>query len=267
MKRIGIYMIKNLKNNKVYIGQSTNIYSRWNKHRYELRKNNHKNSYLQNSWNKYGEDNFEFSILEVHESIDKLFLSERENVWIEVFDSTNEKWGYNLYYANIKGECKHTNRSKQRLSQSMKKHHKKKLLEKYLNGFTLINIKSKPIKFHKFSSLNDLEEFLKKDINKYDKKILSYLNYNKSYRGYILTDIKERRCDYLSDILMTKEFNIPPKNTQFKGHSVIVNGIEFNSKTKAAEYIGISAAHLSRLIKANSQLVYNDFEINLLSIH
>lgn len=36
MKRkviVGIYQIKNLRNNKVYIGQSKNIYSRWTDHR------------------------------------------------------------------------------------------------------------------------------------------------------------------------------------------------------------------------------------------
>ena len=36
---IGIYMIRNLSNNKVYIGQSTNINRRWNDHKMKLKNN------------------------------------------------------------------------------------------------------------------------------------------------------------------------------------------------------------------------------------
>ena len=63
-KIIGIYKIKCLKNNKVYIGQSVNIMQRWYVHKTKLRANKHDNIYLQNAWNKYGERNFEFSLIE-----------------------------------------------------------------------------------------------------------------------------------------------------------------------------------------------------------
>lgn len=59
----GVYCILNILNNKKYIGSSKNIYSRWFKHRANLRGNYHPNSYLQNAWNKYGEENFHFLIL------------------------------------------------------------------------------------------------------------------------------------------------------------------------------------------------------------
>ena len=48
----------------MYVGQSTEINTRWIKHRYQLRHNIHKNTHLQNSFNKYGENNFEFVILQ-----------------------------------------------------------------------------------------------------------------------------------------------------------------------------------------------------------
>ena len=51
----GIYKITNLKNNKGYIGQSTDIKTRWINHKRELRNNIHRNPHLQNAFNKYGE--------------------------------------------------------------------------------------------------------------------------------------------------------------------------------------------------------------------
>ena len=60
----GIYVITNKINNKVYIGQSIDIRVRWWGHRCELNRNSHYNKHLQGAWNKYGEDNFDFSVLE-----------------------------------------------------------------------------------------------------------------------------------------------------------------------------------------------------------
>lgn len=59
----GIYAIKNKITGRVYIGQSANITERWIRHRYELKNNKHRNPRLQNSFNKYGELNFDFFIL------------------------------------------------------------------------------------------------------------------------------------------------------------------------------------------------------------
>lgn len=61
---IGIYSIKNKVNGKIYIGQSTDIIDRLRHHLSELRHNRHSNSYLQRSFNKYGEENFEFDVVE-----------------------------------------------------------------------------------------------------------------------------------------------------------------------------------------------------------
>ena len=89
----GIYKITNLKNNKAYIGQSTDIKTRWKNHKIELKNNSHRNSHLQNAFNKYGEEAFEFRILE--ETFEEN-LDDAEEYWIDYFDSTNPRKGYNL---------------------------------------------------------------------------------------------------------------------------------------------------------------------------
>jgi group I intron endonuclease len=59
----GIYIIRNIINNNIYIGQSSNLNKRKFSHFYELRKNIHANTHLQNSFKKYNEKNFIFEII------------------------------------------------------------------------------------------------------------------------------------------------------------------------------------------------------------
>lgn len=60
---IGIYRIRNKVNDKCYYGSSKNIEKRWQRHKNELKNNNH-NPLLQRAWNKYGESNFVFEVIE-----------------------------------------------------------------------------------------------------------------------------------------------------------------------------------------------------------
>ena len=61
-----IYKIENKANGKFYIGSTKkqDPYRRWGEHISELSCNKHYNKPLQNSWNKYGKEKFEFSIME-----------------------------------------------------------------------------------------------------------------------------------------------------------------------------------------------------------
>lgn len=74
---IGIYKIINTINGKCYIGSSININNRWGKHKALLRHNKHENIKLQNAWNKYGEENFEFVV--VKECENEILLEEEQN--------------------------------------------------------------------------------------------------------------------------------------------------------------------------------------------
>jgi group I intron endonuclease len=62
--KMGIYFIENKNNGKIYIGSSVNIKQRISKHKSDLRKNKHHSCILQRAWNKYGEESFEFKLVE-----------------------------------------------------------------------------------------------------------------------------------------------------------------------------------------------------------
>jgi group I intron endonuclease len=76
----GIYQIRNKVNGNIYIGSSNHLYRRYADHLKYLNRNNHSNPKLQNSWNRYGEGNFEFSILEYCNVVD---LVVREQWYID----------------------------------------------------------------------------------------------------------------------------------------------------------------------------------------
>lgn len=89
----GIYCITNKINGKKYIGQTYDLKNRWMHHRSDLRGSRHCNKHLQYAWNKYGEENFEFSELEKC-PLEK--LDEREIFWINYNNSQDSNYGYNL---------------------------------------------------------------------------------------------------------------------------------------------------------------------------
>ena len=80
----GIYAIFCDPADTVYVGQAaTNMAHRWRQHRHLLGQGRHKNPHLQNAWNKYGEDAFRFTIIEIHNECIPLLLAEREADWVQ----------------------------------------------------------------------------------------------------------------------------------------------------------------------------------------
>jgi group I intron endonuclease len=78
----GIYQIRNIENNKVYIGSSMDVKIRWNAHKNTLNRNSHHSSKLQKDWNEYGEEAFVFEILEEikEETKEELLAIEQEYI-------------------------------------------------------------------------------------------------------------------------------------------------------------------------------------------
>jgi group I intron endonuclease len=112
----GIYKIKNIKNNKVYVGSAINFKNRWFEHKKVLRKNKHHSKHLQNSWNIYKENNFVFEIIE---ECEKEFLLFNEQKWMDFYKSYDKNFGYNICRtAGSRLGIKHTRKTKLKLSKA-----------------------------------------------------------------------------------------------------------------------------------------------------
>jgi len=88
---IGVYKITNLINNKCYVGSSINVKGRFTQHKNQLKKNKHHSIKLQRAYDKYGIENFTYTILEEC-SINEILI--REQYYIDFFDCC--KNGYNI---------------------------------------------------------------------------------------------------------------------------------------------------------------------------
>ncbi len=94
----GIYTITNKITGKLYIGESLDIYRRWHdEHIPQLRKNRHYNKALQSDFNKYGEENFSFEILERYSGNDPISTKARILILESYFITQFGKTGISLY--------------------------------------------------------------------------------------------------------------------------------------------------------------------------
>jgi group I intron endonuclease len=112
----GIYQLKCIVNNKIYIGQAQNILRRFNDHR--KNRNGHliyRDCVLYRAIKKYGWDKFEISVLERVDNFG--LLNEREIFWI---DKLNPE--YNMKDG---GDCargwNHTEKAKKKMSETKSK--------------------------------------------------------------------------------------------------------------------------------------------------
>lgn len=120
--KTGVYQIRNLINDKIYIGSTalnkktksmSGFYRRFEHHKQALRTNTHHNSHLQRAWNKYGEESFRFLILST--------CPPEYCIKLEQWFINNLKPNYNI--CKIAGSCKGritTEQHRQNLSKSLK---------------------------------------------------------------------------------------------------------------------------------------------------
>ena len=121
--RIGIYGIRNVINEKIYVGKTgMNFGDRWDSHRSLLNNNKHDNPYLQNAWNKYGSEKFEFIVIEdctLDELNKRIKYYKDRGLAYNIHDGGNE--GYNLG-KHLSEETKRKIGEKNRINMLGKKH-------------------------------------------------------------------------------------------------------------------------------------------------
>lgn len=71
MKRpMGVFRILNTRNGKSFVGSSVNLGAIFNRHRVQLRTSSHRNTLLAADWSRFGEQAFEFEVLETLDPLD-----------------------------------------------------------------------------------------------------------------------------------------------------------------------------------------------------
>lgn len=106
----GVYQIRNIINDKLYIGSSKNLLKRKNEgHFKRLEKNTHRNEHLQSAYNTYGKENFVFEVIEFC-SLEQLLNSEQ--YWIDKLNVLNRNHGYNIKPYTTSGKLTEESRRK-----------------------------------------------------------------------------------------------------------------------------------------------------------
>jgi group I intron endonuclease len=97
---MGVFQVRNLTNEKVFVGSTLNLAAIFNRFKSQLKMDGHPNKSLQKDWNESGAENFAFEILEElppreNPGYDyKSDLEVLEDLWLEKLEPYGEK-GYN----------------------------------------------------------------------------------------------------------------------------------------------------------------------------
>lgn len=91
-----IYKIVNLVNDKFYVGSTIHKKVRFRQHRKLLRGNRHHCKHLQAAWNKYGEEKFDFRVVE--EVPEAVSLQEVEDRWLK--EHVGQTYCYNTGHSS-----------------------------------------------------------------------------------------------------------------------------------------------------------------------
>ncbi len=122
-KKSGVYKIINTTNARIYIGSAKEFKRRLTGHCRSLRKGTHHNKFLQNDFNKCGEDAFEFHVLEVMEDSNRAKRLRVEQKHIkEYFDNQQQCYNFHKKAIRKKGPWSYTpEESSKKKSESGKK--------------------------------------------------------------------------------------------------------------------------------------------------
>lgn len=197
-KIIGIYKITS-PSGKIYIGQSVNIFKRWQKYNQKLAEGQ---PMLNNSFKKYGLKNHEFEIIK---ECNKDELNKWEKYYIKLYNSYDTMHGLNLTKGGYSGGAKNfTDESREKIRQSLignkrafkpNKKIKKKMFEHGKNGCKIVSSVKNNIIIKTYNSIKDASI----DVGAHHNSISSVLTGSrKSCKGYkwIYGDVVKSVFDY-----------------------------------------------------------------------
>ena len=145
----GIYRIRNVVNEKMYIGQSINVENRLKHHLKELQSGSHINYFLQIDFDKYKEESFIFE--KIHECEEE-FLNVMEKYFIEKYNTTHN--GYNIKNGNSTLNNKY--------KAKLEKENEMKQLRKELENLSIMDMEIDEITYTEFKLCVEMQDLFNK---------------------------------------------------------------------------------------------------------
>lgn len=243
--RSGIYRIINSVNGNIYIGSSVDLIRRRKQHFIALLNNKHFNNHLQSAYNKYGECNFEFEVIENIDFCEDLQekLLEREQYYLDLL-----KPEYNICRIAGSFGMQHTEETKHKISDSTKGVKKSKE-----HAYNIGNAqRGKSLTDEHKQKLSDSAKN-RKSVSHKSSIVIDGITYDSIKIASELTGIKYNaiqrnlRNPNLENYSYVNTKEIKPKKDSikkglsFKNTPVIIDNIEYNSAYIASKILDIKA--------------------------
>lgn len=259
-----VYKITNTLNGKVYIGQTVDYRKRKVGHFSYLRRNAHRNSYLQKSFNKYGESSFKMEIIKecAVDELDKL-----EIYYMRKYNSIDKTLGYNMVIGG------NTNKSfpdyiRQKMSRSQKgriisEEHRKRIGE-WHKGKTIspkdIEKANKTKKDNQiqWGETNPNAVLTNDDVEKLIKDMLNGLTVEDVMKKYkcsrqtVYGITRNRTYKAILPNLRKKLYNLNEENKKNTLNKIIPMYLNGKSQNKISKELGIARRTVSKVLKENN---------------
>lgn len=273
-----IYRITNTINQKIYIGRSVDFQKRKNRHLSSMRRNKQDNPYLQNAFNKYGEEAFVFEIVEDNVADDKLV--EREQYWLDTTKSYEPEIGYNINALSTDGALPgklnhfygkhHTDEAKAKTGASAQghkrwlgKHHTQETKDKMseIHAYKVISPEVRATMGRSRPQTANQQEAIKKACNKQIVELYSDRTYKRTWGS--IGEAAKHYGNALSTLSLALKRNTLVKNSQSYFTYADIDNLEprkkpvcqydindvliaeFDSITEAGKAISVAASTIS----------------------